>query len=193
MRSPKLLAFSLIVLTSACASTESLEPKSDTTWVKLSTYPGPWCGRCDTTTLIVHDDGEVFVEKGHWLFNYRFWQTRRRKAKVQQSAIAEFLEEIQPMRPEGRIDLFDIETCRQFMSEAYGVPAEEGEYAFDLDGIKIEWVDETGEDSLNAYFGCLGSEGYVFRGKVLSGIKNLGLDWLELPEYQRVATASVAT
>ena len=188
----KLIAFSFALLTSACVSVDSMKPKGNTDWIKLSTYPGPWCGRCDTTTLIVHNDGDVIVEKGHWLFNYRFWQTQRRKTKVPRSVIAEFLTAMQTFRPEGKIDLSDIETCGQYMFDVYGVPVEVGEYAFDFDGIKIEWVDENGEDSLDAYFGCLGSEAHGLRGKVLSAIKNLGLDWLDLPEYQWVATAAAA-
>ena len=183
MRHPILLTVLFFILLGACASNEPIRPKSNTDWVMLSTYPGPWCGRCDTTTIIVHFDGEVFVEHGHWLLDYRFWQVKRRKATIDGRATSRLLDKLEALRPNGAIDLFEIETCGQYMADAYDQRNDDAEYRFHQSGIKLRWRDKAGEDALDAYFGCLGPESIVLKETIKSALDNTGIAGLEIPEW----------
>lgn len=150
----------------------------------LSTYGGPWCGRCDTTTIIVHFDGEVFVERGHWLLDYRFWQVNRRKATIDDRATSRLLGELGELRPTGEIDLFEIETCGQYKANASDYQHADAEYRFHQSGVMLRWRDQAGDDALNAYFGCLGPEAVVLKETIKTALMNTGIAWIEIPEWE---------
>ncbi len=178
MRRPISLALFLSALVGACATGDPVKPKSNSDWIMLSTYPGPQCTRCCSTTVIIHFDGDVFVERRHGGSDYRFWQTTRHKVTIEDRATSQLIVELEKLRPRGTVDLSDIKTCGQHSFEAYGHRDNEAEYTFHRPGIALRWRDDAGEDTLNAYFGCLGSKSIAFKDTIKSALDSAGINWL---------------
>lgn len=178
MRRPISLAFLMSALVGACATGDPVKPKSSSDWIILSTYPGPHCARCDSATIIIHFDGEVFVEKRYWGSHYRFWQTKRHEVTIEDRATSQLMVELEKLRPRGTVDLTDVKTCGQYMFDAYGHRDNEAEYTFHRSGILLRWRDDAGEDKLNVYFGCLGSESVAFKNTIKSALNSAGIDWV---------------
>lgn len=153
----------------ACVSRESIAPASQSDWVSLSTYGGPFCGRCDTTKIIVHYDGSILVEQGRWLFGQRYWHTKRRALVVDKSQVSDFRTRLERNRPQGVLDLGDPEQC--------------DEYLFDVSGMRVSWSDEVGDDELNAYFGCYRQSLPNFSGDLKASLGTLSIPGLEIPEW----------
>lgn len=178
MRHPISLALFLSALVGACATGDPVKPKSNSDWIMLSTYPGPQCARCDSTTIIMHYDGEVFVERRHERSDYRFWQTTRRKVTIEDRGASQLIVALERLRPRGSVDLSDIETCGQYTIDVYDHRDNGAEYTFHRSGIVLRWRDDAGEDTLNAYFGCLGAESVALKDTIKSALNDAGFDWL---------------
>ena len=178
MRRPISLALFLSALVGACATGDPVKPKSNSEWIMLSTYPGPQCTRCDSTIVIIHFDGEVFVERRHGGADFRFSQTTRQKVTIEDRATSQLIVELEKLRPRGTVDLSDTETCGQHMVDAYAHRDNDAAYSFHRPGIVLRWRDDAGEDKLNAYFGCLGSESVVLKDTIKSALNSAGIDWL---------------
>ena len=169
MNDLKLLFLYVILGLAACVSRDPISPATETDWVSLDTYGGPFCGRCDTTKIIVHYDGSVFIEQGRWLLGQRFWHTKRRAAELDESQVSNFLTHLQRYRPQGVLDLGDPEHC--------------DEYLFDVSGMRVSWSDEFGDDELNAYFGCYRQSLPNFAGDLKASLGTLSIPSLEIPEW----------
>jgi hypothetical protein len=113
---------------------------ADAEWVSLETYPGPFCGRCDTTKIIVAYDGRAWIEQGHWAGNYRNWRVRRREVRIDQGALVQFRARLEAVRPAGALDLISDQQCET--------------YASDSSGVIVVWNDQRGASRLHYDFGC---------------------------------------
>lgn len=128
------------LLGSGCVSTDRTETPSEIHGVTFETYPGPFCGRCDTTKITVSNDGRVWIEQGHWAGDYRNWRSTRREAQVSAETVTRFRARLDEYRPEGELILADQPPCATFNT--------------DNSGVHITWRDEQGEGRLDYNFGC---------------------------------------
>jgi len=160
---------SVLLALTACASREPISPISKSDWVSLDTYSGPFCGRCDTTKIIVHHNGLILIERGNWTLGQRFWRTKRRTVRLDENHVTDFLTYLQSFRPKGSLDLSDPEECDEYMS--------------DVSGMRIKWSDELREDELDAYFGCHRKSVPTFNQDLRASVSNLPISDLEIPEW----------
>jgi hypothetical protein len=113
---------------------------ADTEWLSIETSPGPFCGRCDTTKIIVAYDGRAWIEQGHWAGSYKNWRVVRREAQVEAEALASFRARLEAVRPDGVLALIDTPPCE--------------EYWEDNSEVIVVWHDQRGESRLHYNFGC---------------------------------------
>lgn len=140
MRLPTISAVIAALLGSGCVSTDGTETPSEVHGVAFETYPGPFCGRCDTTKITVGNDGRVWIEQGHWAGDYRNWRTTRREAEVSAETVSRFRARLDEYRPQGELALAEQPPCEAFTT--------------DNSGVHITWRDEQGRDRLDYNFGC---------------------------------------
>jgi len=155
-------------LLGACATPPAPE-LSRKNWISIQTYNGPFCGRCNNTKLVIEEGGLVHIEQGHWLFDYRFWQTSRRTVQIAASDISAFRSHLEPFRPEGTLDLRDPKKCEI--------------YRTDSDGARIRWRDAEVEDELYADFGCQSEQYPVTRCDMIRAVRLLGIKNLRMREW----------
>ncbi len=156
------------LLLSACATPP--EPElTGTNWISMQTQNGPFCGRCDNTKLVVQEDGLVHIEQGHWLFDYRFWQTKRRTVQIAPETASAMRAHLESFRPEGTLDLRFSEECETYRTH--------------MGGANIRWHEAQSEDVLYADFGCESDRYPVTRCEMIKAVKLLGIEKLRLREW----------
>lgn len=142
------LVFALIL--SSCISGNFRQPPDDyNEWVSFDTTSlGPFCGRCDTTYLIVAYDGRVRIEQGQWAIEkYEWagdndeWLVNRRQLRVSEEALARFLERLAPYRPNGVLSLTSESRQCKSVTTDQGV-------------LTIVWHDKDGDAKLVYDLGC---------------------------------------
>ncbi|MEZ6023764.1 MAG: hypothetical protein R3C16_10220 [Hyphomonadaceae bacterium] len=140
MRQLSIPAIIFALVSAGCAVSSTTEPPIDVRGVTFETYPGPFCGRCDTTKITVADDGRAWIEQGYWAGDYRDWRVTRREAQISAESLARFRARVDEYRPRGQLALDDQPPCQTFEA--------------DNSGINIAWRDERGADRLAYNFGC---------------------------------------
>lgn len=170
----QLLAFPAIaaaVLAAACATGGTVTALPvDGDWVSYETYPGPFCGRCDTTKITVYYDGRTWIEQGHWAGNYRNWRVSRGSAEITREALATFRARLEAFRPSGVLGLNDRPSCETFSS--------------DSSGLIIVWHDQLGSARLDYNFGCDPETRRAMREALVAAPTDLGIPGLRFREWE---------
>jgi hypothetical protein len=162
------LAFCFPLL-AACAAPPEPKPAAGN-WISIETQPGPHCGRCDTTKLVIQENGLVDIEQGHWLFNHHFWQTSRRKVQIVPKTALAFRSHLENFRPQGTINLSFSEECETYRTHQ--------------ERVRIRWQDASGEDELFADFGCRSEKHPVMRCDMIKAVELLGIENLHMREWE---------
>lgn len=168
----RLFFFALVALVaSSCASAprEPLAAPADAEWISFETYTGPFCGRCDTTKIIVASDGRAWIEQGHWAGSYKNWRIVRREVQIEADALANFRARLEAVRPDGTLALIDMPPCE--------------EYWHDTNGVTVVWHDQTGESRLQFDFGCDPQTRLALRMALVAAPRDLRIPNFELREW----------
>lgn len=137
----RFLALALLALLAGCAHSRVTIPVLSEPII-LAISPHPWCGRCDSYTITLANDGRAWLEHGWWAGDYSDWRTRVERAQLPPERISEFSERLNLLRPEGQVILDSTPFCDVLITDA-------GYY-------RIEWPGESGVDRLILDRGCQG-------------------------------------
>jgi hypothetical protein len=142
----------------ACATEAASPPKSRGEQISFRPQPPPFCGRCETTDLVVSADGLLVIERGHWAGNYRNWQRRREVRQITPGQFAAFKGILEPYKP-NRDTPPSEPACANYIT--------------DNDGAIVEWITDEGRRTRVFDFGCLDDR--AMNEAVRSAPKALGL------------------
>lgn len=174
------LIYSAIVSTAAgCTSVPpapTVPPAAGDELIIIRNEPGPFCGRCDSVKVVALSDGRVWVEHGYWAGKYRNWRVERRLEQASPQSFARFREHLIPFRPHGQLVLDDKPPCETFWH--------------DVDGVRVEWRDSNGADTLIFNFGCDPKTKQAMAAALKAAPDLLGIDSLKIPWGQWVVTSS---
>jgi len=98
----------------------------------------------------------------------------RRLEHVSPEGFARFREQLRPYRPSGELGLNAKPPCAEYWS--------------DMDGVRVEWRDGTGNDKLNLNFGCDPENRRAMAEALRAAPNAFGLGPLNVPWGQWVAT-----
>lgn len=142
--------------------------------ITIENEPGPFCGRCDSIKVIGMDDGRVWIKHSYWAGRYTDWTTEWDMKRIAPENFAKFREKIRPYRPRGQRELQDKPPCTEFWT--------------DMDGVRVEWRDASGNDNLILNFGCDHEANGTMANALRAAPSLLGIKGLKLPWGQSVAT-----
>jgi hypothetical protein len=107
-----LLTLITVALLGGCATMPSLPPGTDGELITYQTSPGPFCGRCTSTKLVVASNGVAWLQIGHWAGAYTDWQTTERRWKPTAEQLAAFRFQLARIRPKGVRMLTEEPACK---------------------------------------------------------------------------------
>ena len=152
------VALIAVAALAACATHAGSGPKSGVEQISFRPQSPPFCGRCETTNLVVSADGRMVIERGHWAGNYRNWQRRRKVRQVAPGQFAAFKGILEPYKPQRGTEPSET-VCLNYMT--------------DNDGVIVEWIGHDGHRARVFDFGCLDDR--AMNEAVRSAPKALGL------------------
>lgn len=123
---------------SGCASLS--RPTQGAERISFQPQPAPFCGRCESTNLVVTADGQLHIEVGHWGGHYRNWKRERSIRQITLAQFEDFKRRLEAYRP-AEDTLRGDAACVNYIT--------------DQDGVLVEWSNGEERQTRVFDFGCL--------------------------------------
>ena len=162
------LCSAALLAVTGCATERTVAPPLDGLGeaIVYETDSGPFCGRCDSTQLILASDGRIWVEHGYWAGDYRNWRVRRRLVRSTPEAFARFRDRMSPFRPTGVLWLREPgPDCATFLTDG--------------SEVRLRWLGDGADAELWFAYGCDPIRHAALHDAVAEAVAELGLG--ELP------------
>jgi hypothetical protein len=135
----RLTAVLIGAVLASCSSLPNAQmvPPAGVALILLQDESRPFCGRCETSTIVAMSDGRLWVVRGYWAGHYSDWRSTHKRLPVSAAQFDLLTQKLAPLRAKGDVFVDEKQQCSP-----------------DQGGLTVRWHDASGTDSFHYDFGC---------------------------------------